>query len=370
MSQHILFSVNHYPPHVGGLENFVGNLAEALVTHGHRCTVFTVDREEGEEIRNGVRVIRIKGSLNIGEVFSFPRRNTLQRMKRMIATEDVTAVSLHTRFFPMTWLGLKAARAENVPSILTELGSDFVRGVNPIVWFSSRLIDLTLGRWAMKSANVLLAISDSSAKFVRRLSGRIATVFHNAIDIDFWSAPTSLQPNNVVFVGRIVPGKGWREAVDVFNQLAPDNPNIALHLFGSGPAEPELDRQIKESKAAVRIHFHGPQPRDVIRAQLAGAVFVNATTLAEGFQTTLLEALASNARIVSYPTPGLNDLEATGAQIWRANSIDSLASEVSAAFATAPTHLSKEQLASWGWPDRAATYASIVSSAIRRANSA
>lgn len=366
MKQHVLFSVNHYPPHVGGLENFVGNLAEALVSQGHQCTVFTVDRTESDEIRNGVRVIRIKGSLNIGEVFSFPRRTTLRQMKQFIPAENVTAVSVHTRFFPMTWLGIKAARSENVPSILTELGSDFVRGVNPIMWAASRLIDLTVGRWAMKSATILLAISESAARFARRLSGRIATVFHNAIDIDFWSAPSPSHPNNVVYVGRIVPGKGWLEAIEVFNRLALRHTELTLHLFGSGPSEQELQRQINKSAVSGRIHFHGPQPRDVIRAQLADSIFINATTLAEGFQTTLLEAFASNARIVSYPTPGLNDLEETGAQIWRANSIESLEIATSNAITAEPRELTSNQLAAWGWGDRAATFAEIASMASRR----
>ena len=127
MSQHIAFVVNNYPPRVGGVEKHVGALAAHLVALGHRVTVFTVSDEPGVSVEGGVRVHRLPRRFPVADVIAFPPLGTTRRLASALREQGVTVVSTHTRFFPLTWVGIRAARRAGVPTIHTEHGSDYVR---------------------------------------------------------------------------------------------------------------------------------------------------------------------------------------------------------------------------------------------------
>lgn len=360
VTQHILFVVNSFPPRLGGLEKHVESLAQKIATQGHQVSVISIGDSKAEENRATVKVSTLPGFLNIGSVFSFPPWGTKKRIKEIIKANQVTAVSVHTRFFPMSWLGISAARQTGTPVIITEHGSNFVSGVSPIIQLCSRFVDLSFGRWTLRRANKVLAISDESAKFVKRLSGRQAAIFNNAIDSEFWAKLVPKNEKNLVFVGRIVKDKGWKEAIEVFNLLATANPEVQLHLFGEGPEISRLVDLAESSSFTNRIQIHGSQTREIIRKYLSGGVFLNATSLSEGFQTTLIEAACCGARIVSYQVPGLHDLQKSGALIFKAQNYDELRQMTERALKSQPKKLRPAELKNWGWDSRARQYLDIV----------
>lgn len=365
MSEHILFAVNNYPPHSGGVEQHVFQLATHLVQLGHQCTVVTLADAASDTVEHGARVIREPSWGNIGSVLSFPRFGAKRRLKKLIAATGVTAVSVHTRFFPLTWVGVAAARSSGLPSILTEHGSAHVRGVSRAVGWASWWVDVTLGRRVLRNTTVRLAVSAESAAFVRKLSGKTAEVFANATDVEFWSDAAPQPASRYVFVGRLVPGKGWRESIQAFERAhsSPDAALYELHLVGDGPELETAIPQAAASPASAHIKVHGRQTHDQLRSLLSGQWLLNPTTLAEGFQTTLLEAAAAKAGIISYPTPGLGELEASGATVLRANSIEQLAEQMRVARTLTPAELHRDSLEQWGWPVRAQQYADIVARA-------
>lgn len=365
MSEHILFAVNNYPPHSGGLEQHVFELARQLVRGGNQCTVVTLSNQQSDQMEDGVRVIRRHRRGNIGDVLSFPMPGTRKWLSSFIQDNQVTAVSVHTRFFPLTWIGTSAARAARVPSIHTEHGSAYVRGVSPLIGLASWLVDRTFGRRALRAADVRLSVSQESANFVRKLSGKDALVFPNATNVEYWRAAPSEAPRRFVFVGRMVPQKGWAESIEAFTSSALENPEsgFELHLVGDG-AELETARQLAaKSPAAQRIYVHGRQSHDEIRSLLGGQWLINPTQLAEGFQTTLLESAVAGAGIISFPTPGLTELETSGATILRATNTAELAERLRQASQITPNVLTAERTSVWGWPVRAQQYAKIVEQA-------
>lgn len=360
MQEHILFVVNSYPPRLGGLEKHVASLAQKIVAQGNRATVISIHDIPSDGYSSGVRVITRRGHLNIGSVFSFPPLGTKKLIKELISSTNVTGVSVHTRFFPMSWLGICAAQQANIPAVITEHGSNFVTGAKRFVLLASRIIDWTMGRWALRRANQVLAISNESASFVKKLSGRKAIIFNNAVETDFWHKQFTGNEQKLVFIGRLVPDKGWKESLETFDTLATGNPNIQLHLFGDGPEMPRLLKMVENSSVSNRIFIHGAKEPKVIREVLSGAVFLNPTSLSEGFQTTLLEAAISGARIVSFPVPGLDKLTDSGALIFRAENSRELISLVKTALDTKPQKLSASQEANWSWDFRAQEFTNIL----------
>ncbi|MCC9176120.1 glycosyltransferase family 4 protein [Arthrobacter sp. zg-Y750] len=299
---HIAFIVNNYPPKVGGLEQHVFALAKSLVKLGVKVTVVALGRDIGDWDDDGLNVVRLRATPMVAGVISWPLPGTTMRLTRYLRSIGVTHVSTHTRFFPMSVVGVRAARRLKVPSIHTEHGSDYVRGVSPLVGMASNTVDRTLGRYVLRTATKVLAISESAQAFVQQLSGRRAAVFHNAIDVAaFTGVEPELPAEKLVFLGRIVPGKGWERALAVASKVLPERPGASMHFIGDGAERASLEAAIAPLPFRDRIHVHGYLRSPEICRILSGAILLNPTRLAEGFQTTLLEAVAAGAAVVSTP---------------------------------------------------------------------
>jgi len=368
--QHVLFVVNSYPPRQGGLENHVASLASQLVEDGHQASVVTLADRPGSAVRErGVTVTRLRGRFSIASVISFPAPGTARRIARSMRNADVTAVSTHTRFFPMSLVGLSVARRLGVPMIHTEHGSAHVRGVTWAIGAASRVVDLTMGRAILRSADVVLAVSEQVAEFVRRLAGVDSVLFYNAIDAPPPRPRRTAASDRFVFVGRIVPGKGWDDLLAATSMLIERKTGrpFTVEILGGGPQLAELTSRVTRLGLSDVVTVRGQVGSDEVHASLRNAVFVNPTRLAEGFQTTLLEALAAGSQVVSYPAPGVERLRADGAPVRVAESrtVDELATLMIESVMNPLPPFPSPDLAHWTWPERARQYAQILSGLVR-----
>jgi glycosyltransferase involved in cell wall biosynthesis len=167
-----------------------------------------------------------------------------------------------------------------------------------------------------------------------------------------------------VFVGRLVSGKGWEAVLDATAILYADAevPAFSVDILGDGPDRARLLARIKEtgldSVVTSRGHLEGPELLEAMR----GCVLVNPTTLSEGFQTSLIEALACHCQIVTFDVPGARMLSEDGAPVFIVNeaTAESLAAVMRSAI-LAPRPLYRAELMhKWGWESRAFEYAQIV----------
>ncbi|MET3162623.1 UNVERIFIED_ORG: glycosyltransferase involved in cell wall biosynthesis [Arthrobacter sp. UYEF10] len=367
IDMHIAFVVNNYPPKAGGVEFHVAALAGALVNAGVKVTVFALENSGKEATESGVHVVRLHCTRMIGNVLAFPLPGTRRIIQQRIKDLNVDAISVHTRFFPMTYIGVRIARALQIPAILTEHGSDHVRGVSPIIGAASKLVDFTVGRYVLRNSARVLAISESAQSFVWRLASVRSEVFRNAIDVNRFVEKDSV-PNavaKIVFLGRLVPGKGWQRVLEVAETLSQEGLAFEVHFIGDGPDRPALDRASNASLLAERITVHGRLTIEEIAIHLQNAILLNPTDLAEGFQTTLLEAIACQASIVSTPVAAAEYLRDLGAQI------DIVASEDSAGWIERTRELLQnisyqarpELLSEFDWSVRGQEYVEILNMA-------
>ncbi|TFD61353.1 glycosyltransferase [Cryobacterium suzukii] len=367
--EHVLFIVNSFPPRVGGLERHVADLADELVQQGHRVTVVTLADVPSASVEGGIAVYRIRRHFPIASVMSFPSFGTAWRLGRRFSDKGVTAVSTHTRFFPMSWVGLAVGRRLGVPVLHTEHGSDFVRGVSPLIALASRAVDVTFGRHALRRASSVLGVSEEVVGFVGRLAGVHANLFYNAIKFTVSSQPQpcAAARRHFVFVGRLVPGKGWDRFLEAGALLAQD-PHFApftLDVLGDGPDRAALLNQIGALGLESLATAHGYVDGETVRSHLSNSVLVNPTTLAEGFQTTLLEALAGQGQIVTYKVPGAAKLKEEGApvRIVSGQTAADLANAMRLTLDTPQPPYPLNKLEQWSWPHRAQQYLTLIENA-------
>lgn len=368
----MLFVVNNYPPSVGGVENHVLHLAREIAASGNRATVVSLSESPSDRREDGVRVVRLRRHFPVAGVISFPAFGTARRVARLLRREKVTVVSTHTRFFPMSTVGARVARRIAAPVIHTEHGSDFVRSPSFVVSIASRAVDLTMGRWVLRHADSVLGVSEQVVAFVRRLANVDAQVFYNAIDVSEWSSNhvhgEEARRTTFCFLGRLVGGKGWDDFLEAAATLRRRGnvQEFDLEIMGDGPDRSKLEAKVDKLGLRDISRVRGQITPAEVRRRLDGGVLVNPTVLSEGFQTTLLEAIALGGQIVSYPVPGLDQLIADGAPVEkvRARDIPALASAMEAVVLRPRAHVDPSVLTKWSWEKRGREYLSAVAAVV------
>lgn len=370
---HVLFSVNNYPPSLGGVQIHVARLAECLAKLGHQVTIVTASGKPGEYTENDVHVIRIPSYFRIADVLAFPRIGTTRWLRRYVREHGVDVVSTHTRFFPMSIAAAHAMANSGVPVVHTEHGSGFVGGVSFPTKMASRLVDVTMGRTVLRSATVVLAVSEAAASFVSRLSNVDARVFYNAIDTAPWLAARSIASDNqdrLTFLGRLVPGKGWETFIEVVETLRKGGRSgLTAAIVGDGPDRRRVEEAIRERGMQNSVVVTGRLGGDDLVAVIAGSILVNPTVLSEGLQTSLIESLSSGGRVATYPVPGAELLRSLGGPV------EICGERTAAAMTSAVEHLldqpghalPREAVLKWDWTRRALEYVEILEGTIMRA---
>ena len=200
--------LNTYPPRLGGVEMHAFNLADQLTQLGHKVWVLTLDSERSIRQDGKVQVLTGIGYLPIAEVISYPALGSAAAISRFLKAKRIDVVSTHTRFFPMSFVGARAAQKAGIPYIHTEHGSNFVNNSNPIIAIGSRVVDLSLGRYVITHAAQVLGVSEAAANFAGYLGAKDPQVFYNAINLPETPYTGPQRPNHLVFIGRMVEGKG------------------------------------------------------------------------------------------------------------------------------------------------------------------
>ena len=110
----ILFVLEYYYPHIGGVETLFKTLAEGLVEKGHEVTVFTT-RLKGykeKEVVNGVKIIRKKIPFNSRMLFSF---YTIFDVLKLSKNYDI----IHTTTYNASLPAYIAGKIRKKPVIIT-----------------------------------------------------------------------------------------------------------------------------------------------------------------------------------------------------------------------------------------------------------
>lgn len=361
----IAFVVNNYPPRTGGVELHVRSLATELAQKGHEVLVVTLGNEPGWSRIGALEILTLREHFRITDILGFPSLGTRKHLTRLLREREIDIVSVHTRFFPMSYVGMRAARSAGVPLIHTEHGSGHVASGSGLIRLASRVVDFTLGRIVLRSADRVLGVSESVTDFTHRLAGVNGEVFYNAIAAGQANGAAdsgyTSRPSHLVFVGRLVEGKGWREFLELVASVKAERSDLTAEILGDGFGMSSLRALAASLGVDDFVSVRGRVSQDEVRKALRGATLVNPTTLSEGFQTTLLEAIAEGGRVVTYPVPGAEKLKDQGANvtITEHKNVAALAAAVAKVIRDPGTPAPRELIEQWTWPARAEQFEAV-----------
>jgi glycosyltransferase involved in cell wall biosynthesis len=183
-------------------------------------------------------------------------------------------------------------------------GSDVIR----LPWLSRRRA--VLARRLFGRADLVLANSDYTAEVASRRLGplrRPVAVVSPGIDLGrgaFAGPPPEREPDHVLFVGRLVPGKGAEVLVEAFGALVARRPAARLTIVGDGSELASLEGLARDHAGSV--DFRGAlAPEVVVDLLRRTSVVAVPSTAPEGLSLVALEAMAHGAIVVATACGGL-----------------------------------------------------------------
>ncbi len=293
----------YYPPHVGGVERVVCDLAEGFARRGHRVRVLACRPQAGpRRIRrqNGVLVIEARTLFN---AFSMPVSiDFLRLVARHLRWADV----LHWHEpFPLATLG--ALLPGRILRMVT-WHSDIVRQrvLRPAMMLMQAL--------AVRKADAVVATSRRLAAHSAVVGGVGRTLHVIPIGIALGDAPSGPLPGEqrwldeerplpryALFVGRLIYYKG----VDVLLEAARRSP-ANLVIVGRGPLGAWVEEQIRAHGLADRVRLVG-RPVDDGELRLfykhCDYLVLPSVAVSEAFGIVQVEAMAYGKPVINTDLP-------------------------------------------------------------------
>jgi rhamnosyl/mannosyltransferase len=289
-----------YPPHLGGIENVVRDIAESLASDKAWQSDVLVCQEKGKrmiEEMNGVKVYR---AASWGRLFSLPISFDFFRLfKRM--TGDYDLLLIHHPF-PLASLARFLFLSKKKPFAIW-YHSDIVRQklfywlVYPFLY-----LDLASAQTIFVSSHRLAQESPLLKQFLSKC--RIIPFGVDLADYqaDYRSQVASLRARHGRFmlsVGRLVYYKGYLDLLRAMKS-APGK----LLIIGTGPLEAEMKQVIADNHLQDRVVIISDRPENLIPYYQACEFLVFPSgARSEAFGLVQIEAMACGKPVINTDLP-------------------------------------------------------------------
>lgn len=156
----------------------------------------------------------------------------------------------------------------------------------------------------IRISGAIAAVSKVAAEHVHRdlPTGTHVKIMWNGVDPNFFSPGSHklLNPNNILFVGRLAPGKGLEDLIQAMLLVVPEYPEVKLSIAGSGLLYKKLSRLIEsyglQNQVVLLGHINSREKLLALYQQAWGLVLPSHH---ESLPTVILEAMACGTPIIA-----------------------------------------------------------------------
>jgi glycosyltransferase involved in cell wall biosynthesis len=312
-----------YPPHIGGLESHADEFNRHIARPGVDITVFTphlpADAPETEIIQGNIRVIRFPAwepihNYPLPKYVPFFLTPKFFRILLSLREERPDIIISRTRFFATSLLALAYAKIRGIPLVHIEHGSDYASFNGSIKTFLGKCYDHVFGWMVLRFADRVIANSQASASFVKKLSGQDAMVIYRGTktqiieqcDPDQKTAEAYRGKTVIAFIGRLIDGKGTRDLITALARLK--RTDIVTFIIGGGPEEMHLKKMTTEHCLENQVIFFGNLPFEKALGVLKTADIVVNPSYTEGLPTSVTEAALCRKAIIATDVGGTREV--------------------------------------------------------------
>ncbi len=287
---------SHYPPHVGGVENFTQDLVKIL-SKKYLVNVISSNsenREFKEKINQKTNLFNLTSVFKFfNDRFPIPYKlSELKQVCRELYKKDSNNLTIiNTRFEITSLIGLWMAKKANSKVILIEHGSAHLLVDNKIINFFIRCYEhiITFFIKSFFPDEIFYGVSQASLKWLNHFNIHVdKNHLINGIFFDEKERDKKAKNNNGKFIiftaGRLLKEKGFLEIIEAVNLLSE---NFQLRVAGFG----ELEKQILLiTKTNKKVIFLGKLTQDEIKKEIIQAdLLINASKFIEGLPTIILQ---------------------------------------------------------------------------------
>lgn len=287
----------------GGVQECVLALQHELMARGHIAKIIT-PRPKGSSEKSTETMLLVGNSRDITAF------HTTAQVAVAMDTKELDAILDHEQFdvihFHEPWVPvigqqiLKRSQAAHVATFHAHLPNDTF----------SRTIQKTGAPYAksiLKRLDVIVAVSDAAAEYVRTVDARDPRIVPNAIDLGKYTWVDHVEVSDaptIVYIGRLEKRKGVAYLIDAFAQLQKDLPAAQLVIGGDGVDRQKLEQYVAEN-AVEHVSFKGFLSEQEKLDLLARAdLFCSPALYGESFGIVLIEAMARGAVVLAGDNPG------------------------------------------------------------------
>ncbi len=311
----VLYPVLHYPPVIGGLEQWEQNIAER---QGDNAEVIVVTgrvvSKANFEKTNNVLIFRTSflelRNLSYSSHFYILSAMPFVLCRSLILLFTHKINLLHCHGFTSAVMGCILSLITNRPFMGTEQSIGWAHG--SLKWLRGLVY---------KKAKLCIASSEAVRDEFRALGvdAKKIEIIPNGVDWDeFMNSQRKTSPGvfRILCVGRLEKVKGqaylieaFRKIQDKISQSRFPELRLLLTLVGDGSEKANLKKKVLELGLNESVEFVGEVRHDNLPEYFAKADVAAIPSLSEGFGIVALEAIASGVPIVASRVGGLTDIQ-------------------------------------------------------------
>jgi len=303
----VLYPILHYPPVIGGLEQWSQNIAqrqpedtEILIVTGR------VGGAPNFEKKGNVIIFRTSlfelSDLSHSSIIYIATAAPYIFFRSLLLSGSIN--TFHCHGFVSAILGWLVSSVSRKPFICTEQS---IKLRNPV----SKL----LARMVYGKAALCISSSRAVAKEFGKMGVRNIEIIPNGVDLKlFANRRDSIANKNgfvILSVGRLEKVKGHKYLINAFAEIKKKVPEAKLLLVGDGSERKNLERQILDLGLGD-VEFIGEIPHEELPHWYHKADVFVMPSLSEGFGITSIEAMASGVPVVASRVGGLLDIVKDG----------------------------------------------------------
>jgi len=290
----------YFPPHVGGVEYHVKELADGLTNRGHQVSVASsCGRWNGE-------LIRIPSI----DLFYSPMPIKLPKLEADVYHSHIPS--------PLFAYMLRGASPHVVTYHNDVVVPGMINGLGMPPTFAAALerINELLVRPVLEAAKIIIATTKSYALTSPVLKDYLSKlkIVPNAVNVSLYP-PVRKKENYVLYAGRMLSYKGVESLLFAMSEVQ-KSADLDLVLVGDGYDRSRLEKMA--TQLSVRAKFPGRLERSMFIDTISRAEMLVLPTQnrLEAFGIVLLEAMACMTPVLAFDTPGVNEVAENGGMVY------------------------------------------------------
>ncbi|WP_330455747.1 glycosyltransferase family 4 protein [Streptomyces sp. NBC_00820] len=317
----VLLAAPYFPPAIGGVEQYVWNLARELRDHHGRRVVIATTSTPGpngsgpgryQDGPEGCTVYRLAAPLRVSRTPYGP--GWRRQLGRIIRAEEVDLVNGHAPVPFFADAAALAARDTGRPFVLTYHTGRMRKGAFLRDAALACYEHTVLARTVRLAREVICSSDYVVADLPHLFPGR-ATVIPPGADLRLFTPSPVPRDPRLLFVGSLERGtayKGVPRLLRAMSELRERGSGVRLEVVGDGSAVGDYQHVAERLGLRSAVTFAGRLQGAELAAAYRRARALVLPTSYDSFPTVLVEAMASGRPVVTTPVGGIPGLVRDG----------------------------------------------------------